>query len=153
VDALCAGAGCARVAFSHPWNTMQTPGIPDRRYYPRKGLGFWVEAKAPDGRQSTDQAAFEAHCQRCGDPYLLGGPREVLAYLVAEGHWPLPPGTALEALLRAHGEPYRRRPPVPSRPPRRRGKRGLITRAVGPILSPSKRDPAGTAGPLKGRAR
>ena len=94
---LCALAGCECVHFSQARATGQTPGIPDLRFYPPSGPAFWVEAKAAGGRQSPAQAAFQARCARCGDPYVLGGYREVLAYLRARGLWRDPAGLGLAA--------------------------------------------------------
>ena len=60
VDGLCALAGCTPIHFSQARASKQTPGIPDRRYYaPKGGLAFWVEVKAPNGRQSEAQRAFQ----------------------------------------------------------------------------------------------
>ena len=100
IDELCANAGCESVHFSQARATKQSFGIPDRRYYPREGPAFWVEVKAEGGRQTESQAAFEDRCRRCGDPYVLGGYREVLAYLITRGLWRLPAGMAVGDVCR-----------------------------------------------------
>jgi hypothetical protein len=103
IDQLCAKAGCVSVRFSQARATNQTPGIPDRRYYvwrrdtwnlkgPEQRLAFWVEVKAPGGRQSSAQRTFQGLCELAGDPYVLGGFREVLAFLIRHGLWKLPAG-------------------------------------------------------------
>ena len=102
VDALCALAGCATVRFSQARATQQTPGIPDRLYFaPTHALAFWVECKAPGGRQSVAQAQFQARALACGMPYVLGGYRDVAAFLVERGLWRLPPGVTLNQVAPA----------------------------------------------------
>lgn len=101
IDRLCALAGCTPIRFSQARATQQTPGIPDRRYYaPAARLAFWVEVKAPGGRQSADQAAFQALCDACDDPYVLGGYRAVLEFLIARGLWHLPAGISIDDVCR-----------------------------------------------------
>jgi hypothetical protein len=47
----------AVVRFSQPRHTMQTLGIPDRRYR-AVGVAFWWEVKAQGGYLSVEQIAF-----------------------------------------------------------------------------------------------
>ena len=56
-DQLIAKLGGQIVHFSHPGRTMQTPGIPDRRYR-LYGVAFWWEVKKASGRLTKDQVAF-----------------------------------------------------------------------------------------------
>jgi hypothetical protein len=101
IDQLCALAGCTAIRFSQARATMQTPGVPDRLYFaPEHGLAFWVEAKAPKGRQSTAQATFEALSSLCRVPYVLGGYREVLVFLIDRGLWQLPAGITVDDVAR-----------------------------------------------------
>ena len=109
VDALCAAAGCKAVRFSQPRNTMQTPGIPDRRYYPDPlkpphfgalGRAFWFEAKAPGGWQTKPQQDFQRMAEAAGEDYVLGGYREALEYLAHRGLWRLPEGVTLDDVAR-----------------------------------------------------
>ena len=98
VDRLCALAGCEAVRFSQARATKQSPGIPDRLYYPpAPHRPFWVEVKADGGRQSPAQVAFQRRCEAHDERYVLGGYRDVLAYLVAYGLWRLPPGVRVES--------------------------------------------------------
>lgn len=98
IDDLCRTAGCVAIRFSQARASRQSPGIPDRRYYhpapPR--LAFWVEAKAPNGRQSPAQRTFQALCDLCGDIYVLGGYREVLEFLIRAELWRLPEGVTID---------------------------------------------------------
>lgn len=45
------------VRFSQPRNTMQTPGIPDRRYWVYN-VALWYEIKAANGRLTGAQEGF-----------------------------------------------------------------------------------------------
>ena len=93
VDRLCALAGCEAVRFSQARATQQSPGIPDRLYYPPvPHRPFWVEVKAEGGRQSKAQVAFQSRCAAHDERYVLGGYRDVLRYLVDVGLWRLPAG-------------------------------------------------------------
>ena len=56
-DQLIAKLGGQIVHFSHPGRTMQTPGIPDRRYR-LYGVAFWWEVKKASGRLSKAQVDF-----------------------------------------------------------------------------------------------
>lgn len=68
-DRLLASVGGDIVCFSQPRDTMQTLGIPDRRYRFR-GCAFWWEVKAEDGALSVEQLAFLRAEHRAGE---LGG--------------------------------------------------------------------------------
>jgi hypothetical protein len=95
-DTLMKSLGWTVVRFSQPRNTMQSPGIPDRRYYPpcnhaaARILGshvqtlhaaFWLECKRPGGKQSAHQRAFQEMCEAADEPYVLGGIPELVQYL------------------------------------------------------------------------
>lgn len=90
-DKLMNMLGWSVVRFSQPRNSMQTPGIPDRRYYPPLQIrgsgyrGFWMEVKRQGGKQSLHQMAFERMCENAGEDYVLGGVDELLAYLNRKG--------------------------------------------------------------------
>jgi len=61
--------GGTRSNFSQARPSMQTPGIPDRRYW-AVGLAFWWEMKAEDGRLSPAQ---DEYLTRELDHGALGG--------------------------------------------------------------------------------
>lgn len=70
------------IHFSQARASMQTPGIPDRKYYREDlGLTFWWEAKAEGGRQSAFQKNFQTMCERCGELYVLGTAATLGAWL------------------------------------------------------------------------
>lgn len=70
------------VKFSQPRNTMQTLGIPDRKYYHvTRKLTFWFECKRPGGKQRAAQKQFQRICEACGETYVLGGLDELQAAL------------------------------------------------------------------------
>ncbi len=72
-DKMMTLLGFEVIRFSQPRKTMQTRGIPDRRYYHRElRLTVWWEAKAPKGKQSPDQKKFQELVERCGEEYVLG---------------------------------------------------------------------------------
>jgi len=97
IDNLCAMAGCVSIHFSQARASNQTPGIPDRLYFhPEEGVAFWVEAKARRGRQSDAQKVFQSLTTACHTPYVLGGYREVLAFLLERHLWHLPVGVTLD---------------------------------------------------------
>jgi hypothetical protein len=106
IDRLCALAGCTAIRFSQARASMQTPGIPDRLYFaearhaPDLGLAFFVEVKAAKGVQSAAQKWFEGLCTACGVPYVCGGYREVLTFLVNRGLWRLPEGITVDHVCR-----------------------------------------------------
>ena len=87
-DQLMKSLGWSVIRFSQPRNTMQTLGIPDRRYYPPDTgdraipiYAFWMEVKREGGKQSPHQAKFQAVCEAAGDNYVLGGVAELVKYL------------------------------------------------------------------------
>src|SRR5262245_40877249 len=67
-DSLMRQMGWDVVRFSQPRNTMQTAGIPDRKYY---HLGrrrtIWFECKRPGGEQSRAQRDFQMMAEECGE--------------------------------------------------------------------------------------
>lgn len=72
-DYFMAALGFETVRFSQPRHTMQTFGIPDRRYYHReRKLALWWEAKRPGGRQSDHQRGFQQMVEAVGEVYVLG---------------------------------------------------------------------------------
>lgn len=89
-DRLMAGLGYTAIRFSQPRNTMQTPGIPDRRYYKadafqdgtRVAHAIWFECKRPGGKQSAAQVAFQKLVESCGESYVVGGLDELVSWLV-----------------------------------------------------------------------
>jgi hypothetical protein len=101
IDRLCALAGCTAVRFSQARASKQSPGIPDRLYFaPEHALAFWVEAKSANGVQSPAQLAFEKLSWKCCVPYVLGGYREVLTFLVQHSLWRLPEGITVDHVCR-----------------------------------------------------
>lgn len=79
-DSLMAQLGWTTVRFSQPRRTMQTLGIPDRRYYHvARGVALWFECKRPGGRQRPAQRAFQTLVEACGERYVLGGADELAA--------------------------------------------------------------------------
>jgi hypothetical protein len=79
-DQLMAALGFTAIRFSQPRKTMQTRGIPDRRYYAprfkypelRRQLSVWWEAKREGGKQSEHQRRFQALVESCGEEYVCG---------------------------------------------------------------------------------
>jgi hypothetical protein len=86
-DQLMKALGWQLVRFSQPRHTMQSHGIPDRRYYPprdRRGDEwgpFWFECKREGGKQRPEQKDFEQMCRKHEEDYVLGGLKELAAYL------------------------------------------------------------------------
>jgi len=78
-DRLMASLGYTAIRFSQARATMQTPGIPDRKYYREKHT-FWFEAKAAT-KQSYHQKCFEHLARQAGEDYVLGGVPELVEYL------------------------------------------------------------------------
>jgi hypothetical protein len=86
VDRLMAACGFRAIRFSQARATMQTPGIPDRRYvHETLALAIWYEMKRPGGKWSTPQQAFAAECERLGELYVVGTETEAYAVLRALG--------------------------------------------------------------------
>lgn len=72
-DKLMQTLGFEIIRFSQPRNTMQSFGIPDRKYYhTSKGITLWYEAKRPGGKQSFYQLNFQAMVESCGEIYVVG---------------------------------------------------------------------------------
>lgn len=76
-DKLMQMLGFEIIRFSQPRNTMQTFGIPDRRYYrapkaDHPAYALWWEAKRVGGKQSYYQQNFQAMVEGCGETYLCG---------------------------------------------------------------------------------
>lgn len=92
-DKLMEMLGFTTIRFSQPRASMQTPGIPDRRYYrgargrsaASTSFSVWYEAKAPNGRQSASQRRFQALVEACGETYVLGTFDEMLKWCRANG--------------------------------------------------------------------
>lgn len=77
---VAAGGGRQRVVrFSQPRNTMQTLGIPDRRYR-IAGLCFWWECKAENGRLSDEQVFFLEAELEYGNPVGVGTLEDLMRY-------------------------------------------------------------------------
>lgn len=90
-DRLMSSLGYTAVRFSMARATMQTPGIPDRKYYAnftRNGQEFrhtfWFEAKA-ETKQSEYQKLFQIMVERAGEDYVCGGVPELVDYLDKKG--------------------------------------------------------------------
>lgn len=91
---------CGSMTPEH-YGTRQTPGIPDvlaflpakRGYRDEQDLPtfvgplllFW-EAKAPGGRLSPEQKAFQLHCQTAGIPHVVGDLDALIAWLCERGY-------------------------------------------------------------------
>lgn len=80
-DRLMAGLGYTAIRFSQARATMQSPGIPDRKYY-NGGHSFWLEVKRPGGKQSDYQRVFQFLAESAGEQYVLGGLDELARFLV-----------------------------------------------------------------------
>lgn len=84
-DRFMANLGFIAQRFSQARATMQSPGIPDRKYYnSERGVSCWWEAKAEDGKQREAQYRFQQQAEACGEVYLLGT-EEVLAAWCQDG--------------------------------------------------------------------
>ena len=88
-DALMKALGWTLVRFSQPRHTMQSFGIPDRRYYPPTTAftfkPFWLEVKKIGGKQRPDQKKFQDMCKDNGESYVIGGLAELAAHLRENG--------------------------------------------------------------------
>lgn len=95
---LLRSIGAAIYVLGHPSpndgrthrGTGQTSGVPDIYAFldgtpTRKGVGVWIEVKAPRGRLSWPQQCFSAECRVRDIPYITGGLDAVIAYLQAGG--------------------------------------------------------------------
>ena len=85
-DRLMAVLGFTAIRFSQARATMQTPGIPDRRYYsPERRSAVWWEAKTEIGRQSAFQRAFQALVEAVGEEYVVGTDEALTDWAVGKG--------------------------------------------------------------------
>lgn len=95
-DELMASLLWRALKFSQPFRAAQTPGIPDRRYYPPADCvsgawkPFWLELKRPRGwttnkKQQEAQAAFRQMVEASGEHYVRGGLAELAQYLRDQG--------------------------------------------------------------------
>lgn len=101
-DRLAADLGADIVSFSQVRHTMQTPGIPDRRYRHR-GQGIWFEVKAEDGKLSAEQLEFLIREHECGMIVGAGGRDELLRLLSAPWEQRYEVGKQLVDLIAARG--------------------------------------------------
>lgn len=83
-DKLMAALGWTSIHFSQSRASMQTPGIPDRKYY-RGDRTFWLEVKRPGGKQSVHQVLFQSMCHEAEELYCCGGEEELKAFLTLHG--------------------------------------------------------------------
>lgn len=114
-DELMKLFGFTPIRFSQARATMQTRGIPDRRYYLSVPASYverphatyvsfaqhrvvWWEAKAGT-KQSAAQKNFQELVESCGETYLLGGVEALENYLVEQGLAKRVPG-GIEGLRR-----------------------------------------------------
>lgn len=96
-DLLMQTLGFTVIRFSQSRATMQTPGIPDRRYmrpgrdganlalHYRPPLRVWWEAKREAGKQSPAQRRFEMLAQSCHEDYVCDTDADLLAWCKAKG--------------------------------------------------------------------
>ena len=69
--------------FSQARATMQSPGIPDRRYvHIGRKLAIWWEAKSAKGVQSPYQRAFQQECRATREHYVCGTDDVLAAYVL-----------------------------------------------------------------------
>jgi hypothetical protein len=97
----------AVVRFSQARATMQTLGIPDRRYRVH-GVAFWFEVKAEDGKLTTAQHAFLLAEIECGNVASCGTLDELIRLVEAarKGH-AAAMGCAMAQLAHWVGRGYR----------------------------------------------
>jgi hypothetical protein len=85
-DRLMESLGFTAIRFSQPRNTMQTRGIPDRRYYKAGERAVWWEAKRPHGsKHSVYQKAFQELVESCGEDYVVGELDRLEDWCIAQG--------------------------------------------------------------------
>lgn len=97
-DRVMLALGFAVVRLSQSRPSKVCAGLPDRRYYrpprvvDRDNVGWfcpaitlWWEAKAEWGAQRPDQRAFQEMVEACGETYVLGTHRDLLAWLETQG--------------------------------------------------------------------
>jgi len=82
VYALLRRLGCHIADLSQRRPSHVAPGLPDAYIWPPYGKpAFWYEAKSPDGKQSSEQRAFQQRCEWAGVGYVLGGYTEIEEHL------------------------------------------------------------------------
>lgn len=97
-DELMQQYGFRSIHFSQARASMQTLGIPDRKYYHvERKVTLWWEAKAEDGEQSKAQRDYQAMAEACGEIYVLGTHLDLAEWLA--GYIRKKP--ALDAILSA----------------------------------------------------
>lgn len=95
-DNLMKALGWTVIRFSQPRHTMQTYGIPDRRYYPPPSpkaeywlnagpQPFWFECKRKGAKQRKEQIEFQALCKTVSEGYVFGGLPELAQHLRDQG--------------------------------------------------------------------
>lgn len=85
-DLIMKSLGFDSYHFSQSRATMQTPGIPDRKYFSReRRAAVWWEAKTAIGHPSAFQVAFRANCEACGEEYVLGTDDALVDWAVSKG--------------------------------------------------------------------
>jgi hypothetical protein len=85
-DDLIRQLGGEIVSFAQPRNTMQTAGIADRRYRYR-GVAFWFEWKAADGKLAREQYEFLKKEYECGQSVAAGSLEELQHAIAAIQRW------------------------------------------------------------------
>lgn len=122
-DDMVARLGGSVVRLSQPRNTMQTPGVADRRYYlkfkyPAAGGAFldasckiWWEAKSETGKQTEAEWDFQQMVEGHGEWYVLGPSRVLAAFLCWMAQLVQSDVGGSERPDRALDEPYRYRRP------------------------------------------
>lgn len=101
-DRLAADLGADIIRFSQVRHTMQTPGIPDRRYRHR-GQAMWFEVKPEDGKLTAEQLEFLTREHECGMIVAAGGRDELLRLLSAPWEQRYEVGKQLLDLIAARG--------------------------------------------------
>lgn len=85
-DVLMGALGFTAIRLSQPRHTMQSRGIPDRRYYnPERRLVVWWEAKTEIGRPSASQVAFRRLVEAVGEEYVLGTDEALIRWAESKG--------------------------------------------------------------------
>ena len=85
-DLLMAALGFTVIRFSQARATMQSAGIPDRKYFnPEKRLALWWECKREGGRVSAFQEAFKRVAEACGETVVVGTDSVLLDWCVERG--------------------------------------------------------------------
>jgi hypothetical protein len=83
-DKAMAMLGFSVWRFSQSRATMQSSGIPDRRYVNAEwGFAFWWEAKRDGGKQSPHQRYFQVECASIGERYVCGTDVDLVTFALA----------------------------------------------------------------------